>query len=72
MLGCDLGGGAISAARTQQCDLAGAFGVGCDLAYSLSLSLSLSLRVCEPGNDLKVKQNLHSFFGSKALILWSK
>ena len=43
MLGCDLGGGAISAARTQQCDLAGAFGVGCDLAHSLSLSLSLSL-----------------------------
>ena len=40
MLGCDLGGGAISAARTQRCDFAGAFGVGCDLAHSFSLSLS--------------------------------
>ena len=45
-------------------------GWGRDLAHSLSLSLSLC--ACEPGNDLKVKQNLHSFSGSKALILWSK
>ena len=63
---CDLGG-TISAARTQQRDLVGASGVGARPS-SLTLSLSLSLRICEPINDLKVKQKLHSFSGSKALF----
>ena len=35
-------------------------------------ALSLSLSLSELRNDLKVKQNLHSFSGSKALILRSK
>ena len=78
MLGCDLSGGAILAGQSRQHELNGAIlsmclGLGHDLVhslYSLSLfvSLSLSLRICEPRNDLKVKQKLHSFSGSKALF----
>ena len=61
--------GAISAARTQWCDLANVSGVGVR-SSSVSL-LSLSLHVCESGNDLKVKQKRNSFYGVKGLILRS-
>ena len=73
MLGCDLSGGAILVGRSRQRELndvisSTRLGLGHDLVHSLSLSLSLSLRICEPRNDLKVKQKLHSFSGSKALF----
>ena len=67
--GEDLDGDTSAGVRSRWDDLIGAIspmcpGLGRDLAHSLSLSL----RVCEPGNDLKVKQRLHSFSESKALF----
>ena len=40
MLGCDLGGGAISVARTRRRDLADASRVGCDLSGTNSTTRS--------------------------------
>ena len=59
MLGCDLGGGAISVAQTRRRDLADASRVGCDLAHSLYslffLSLSLFARLIWKWFEVKIE-----------------
>ena len=63
--------GKLHAARTRWRDLADTSGVGArssSVSLLSLLSLSLSLSVCEPINDLKVKQKLPSFYKTNALF----